>query len=383
VSGVIAATTNNGVGIAGVAPDASILPIRAFADTDSVSPTVLADALDRAADSGARVVNASVASEPMSWSWRETYTVQRLMDQVLAEHPSTLFVAAAGNGVVTGNDNDDVPVFPCSSDASNLVCVGASQPDGKPFYASNYGAASVDLFAPGVVIRTTTLGNGYSFETGTSFAAPFVSGEAALLFAKVPQLTPEEAISLILSTARYDPDFAGKSATTGTPDAGAALQSATADEDGDGVYNVVDRCPTQAFATSDGCYQAPLPPAATPQATPVPTATPKPEPVPRVRSLTAKVSRCKAGRTCRRSVTVRVKPDRAAKLSLRVERRVCSKRRCRWTRVLTKALSAGTRGATVVVRRAKGLPKGTYRVIAVPSSPAGTGKAVTRTFRVR
>jgi hypothetical protein len=188
---------------------------------------------------------------------------------------------------------------------------------------------------------------------------------------------------VILSTSRRVPAFAGLSVSEGKPDARAALDSAVADQDRDGVYDILDACPTQPHATADGCVRTAEPPAVTP--TPVPTVTPRPlDPVPQVRSLTAKVTRCKRGRTCRKSATIRLTPDRTATVTLRVERKACTRGRCRWTRVLAKTLSASTGGTSVVVRgrRATSLPKAGYRAVAVPSSPAGTGKAVTRTFRV-
>jgi hypothetical protein len=120
--------------------------------------------------------------------------------------------------------------------------------------------------------------------------------------------------------------------------------------------------------------------------TPIPTPTPRPEPVPKLRSLKTTVTRCKAHRSCKKSATVRFTPDRTAKVSLRVDRRVCTKgRRCRWKRYISTSLTAGTRGGRVVVRGAhkRSLPVGLYRVVAVPSSPAGTGHSTTRKFRVR
>jgi serine protease len=399
VAGVIAATRGNGVGVAGVAPSAAVLPIRAFQDTESVDVDDLIDAMDRAGSSGARVVNLSLSSDPMSQASREAQQVGRAMAAVLAKHPETLYVAAAGNGAGgVGNDNDEQPVFPCTAEATNLICVGAYQrtSDGElPWPGSNYGNSSVDLLAPGLSIYSTWIADpGYKYFSGTSAAAPFVSGEAALLFSKVPQLTPQGAISLILSTARHNSDFAGKAASIGGPDAAAALRAAAVDTDADGVSDVVDGCPEQAYATSTGCPEpTPTPtPSATPFATaPPPAATPTPvphtDPVPRVRSMSAKVTRCKQGRTCK-NATVRLTPDRAAKVSLRIEVKSCDKRgrHCKWKRYTTKAFTAGTRGTSIVIRgksTKKGLPKGTYRAIAVPSSSAGTGKAVTRVFRVR
>src|SRR5262249_1844033 len=139
---------------------------------------------------------------------------------------------------------------------------------------------------------------------------------------------PEAAIELLSSTTQ--PLTAGgfaRATGNGRLDAGAALQSATVDSDGDGVYDVVDNCPTQSYPTTDGCFVAPPPtPTPTPwptvSPTPTPTPTPHPDPVPRLRSVTATVTRCKPHRTCKRSATVKLTPDRNARVSVRVDLQV-------------------------------------------------------------
>jgi hypothetical protein len=338
-------------------------------------------ALDAAGASGARVVNASFSTDPLDPTARDTRVTRQAIDGVLGKYPNTLFVAAAGNG---GNDNDAFPVYPCSSAAANLICVGSYDKTGQPSASSNYGQTSVDLFAPGVNIWTTWIASPQSYRSddGTSLAAPFVAGEAALLLAKVPRLTPEETADLIAGTSDRVAALQSKSASGGTPDAYAALQAATVDTDRDGVYDVVDGCPTQAYATTDGC--APQPAQPTPTPSPQPTPTPTPQPVPRVRSLTAKVSHCRSGHRCRRTATVTLTLDRAASVSLRVERHVCAHGRCRWSAVMSRVLSLGTRSSTVTVRgnRRTGLARGGYRVTAVVSSSAGRSTPATKSFRV-
>jgi subtilisin family serine protease len=390
VAGVIVADPDNNKGIEGVAPDASVIPIKAFNDDGTQSADAIVAALDRAGASGARIVNASFGTDPYS---RKTGDFAAVAN-VLAKHPDVLYVAAAGN---EDNDNDAYPVLPCNADSTNVICVGAYTPDRRPWQDTNYGEESVDLFAPGAPIYApkTPFSNSYDYFSGTSMSTAYVSGVAALLFAKVPRLTPEGAIGLLLSTTRrLASGGQARSATGGSPDAVAALQAAVVDSDRDGVYDVVDGCPTQAYPTTDGCIQTPEPtptPTPTPEPTVMPTPTPtvepppRHEPVPQLRSVKTTVTRCKAHRTCKRSATVKLTPDRSARVSLRIERQVCSKRRCRWSHILSTAVTAGTGGARVVVRGAhkRSLPVGLYRVVAVPSSAAGKGRSATRQFRVR
>jgi thermitase len=390
VAGVIVANPDNNTGIEGVAPDASIIPFRAFTDEGTQTASAIIDALDRAGASSARVVNASFSTEPYERVIPGDFAAVK---SVLAKHPDTLYVAAAGN---EDNDNDERPVLPCNADAPNLICVGAYTPDRRPWDLSNYGEVSVDLFATGAPIFAPKLPSptSYGYFEGTSMSVAYVSGVAALLFSKVPRLTPEGVIGLLLSTTRSLTSDGGqaRSATGGSPDAVAALQAAVVDSDRDGVYDVVDACPAQAYSTVDGCTPPPAPtPTPTPAPTAVPTPTPTPRPagresVPRLRSLTTTVTRCRPHKRCKRSATVKLTPDRTAKVSVKVDRRVCTKgRRCRWKRVVTTSVTAGTRGARVVVRGAhkKSLPVGLYRVVAVPSSAAGTGRSAARQFRVR
>jgi subtilisin family serine protease len=391
VAGVIVADPDNGKGIEGVAPDASIIPVPAFTDEGTQSAAAIVQALDLAGASGARVVNASFGTDPYD---RRNANEFNAVEHVLAKHPDTLYVAAAGN---EDNDNDEHPVLPCNAESPNLICVGAYSLDRRPWDHTNYGENSVDIMAPGVSIRSSTLpfSVSYNYFSGTSMSAAYVSGVAALLFSKVPRLTPEGAIGLLLSTTRQLTAGGGqaRSASGGSPDAVAALQAAVIDSDRDGVYDVVDDCPSQAYPSADGCTPAPQP---TPTATPAPTAMPTPaptpgprprgEPVPQLRSLQTTVTRCKPHKSCKRSATVKFRPDRTAKVSLRVDRRVCTNgRRCRWKRYVSTSRTAGTRGARVVVRGAhkRSLPIGLYRVVAVPSSTAGKGSSKTRQFRVR
>jgi len=403
VAGIIAAIADNGLGIAGVAPGASIVPIQAMnVSGDSVDDVAgdnsVYQAIELAGADGVRVANLSVATTPMNWAQRPTSNLASYMADEFAKYPNTLYVVAAGN---SQNDNDDMPVFPCNVVAANVICVGATKDDGTLAGYSDYGATSVQVLAPGDDIETTIPSPpGYGSGSGSSFAAAFVSGEAALLLARKPTLTPPELIALISDGARRTPALSGLTAS-GAADADASLRLAITDDDGDGISNVFDQCPESYGTQLDGCPAADIPqvtptptPTAPSQATPVPTpvatATPVPRtvPAPKLRSFTAKVTKCRRGRPCKASVRVTIKADRRAAVSLSLTRRRCTvvkkthKRRCRWTTVLTRAFTANTRATSVTVRGAKALTRGRYRAVAVLSADGVKSRPATRAFTV-
>jgi subtilisin family serine protease len=139
VAGTIAARGNNGVGVAGVAWQASIMDVRALNGGGSGSNAGIADAFTYAAANGAKVVNASLGGPATS----------QAMYAAITSHPDTLFVVSAGNAT---QNNDTTPTYPCNYKAANLICVAATDNTDALASFSNYGPTSVDLAAPGVDI---------------------------------------------------------------------------------------------------------------------------------------------------------------------------------------------------------------------------------------
>ena len=182
VAGVAAATVN-GIGIAGVAPQATILPIRACSTRCDLFD--VAWAVVYAVDSGADVINLSLGgfAEPGPLTDALNY----------AEDSGVLVVAAAGN---SGIDIDGHSFIPAALPNANLISVAATDRDDRLWPSSNTGPAAVDIGAPGVEIVTTTLVSlgQYRTVTGTSYAAPQVAGTAALMLSVDPSLTPAELI---------------------------------------------------------------------------------------------------------------------------------------------------------------------------------------------
>ncbi|HEY6777629.1 MAG TPA: S8 family serine peptidase [Thermoleophilaceae bacterium] len=377
VSGTIAAGANNAIGVVGVAPGAKVLPLRVFDNRGRAFDSWIAQAFDYAGDLGVRVVNASLGSEG---------SPSLTLSSAIGAHPNTLYVVAAGNGGSDqiGDNNDARTLLPCNVAQPNVVCVGATDYDDQRASFSNYGATTVDLFAPGVDIMSTFPGDRYVFENGTSMAAPHVSGEAALLLAAAPSLTAEELKDLVMGTVDARPGLSGLSVTGGRANAGAALRwLAEGDADGDGVARLFDNCPTVPGSGADGCpiLASPLTDAPSPSSG---SARPAGGVRPRVRSLKVKVRprRCRGVRACRRRATIAISAYRAATAKVTIEFRRCGHGRCRWVLVAGRSVAIAAGRATVTVRSRR-LVRGVYRATAVLSSSLGAGAPRRKSFRIR
>jgi len=178
VAGIIAARANNGIGIAGVAPNVTIMPVRA-GDCDGVYTTAEAQGILYAAHHGARIINLSVGEDACQ------PPVSYVRDAIAeAERLGALVVAAAGNG---GQNCISAP-----ANTPGVLAVAATAADGRSRASFSDWGPEIALAAPGVGIAGTrpNPNNPYSVEEGTSFSAPIVAGVAALLLSQNPLLTP-------------------------------------------------------------------------------------------------------------------------------------------------------------------------------------------------
>jgi thermitase len=216
VSGIIAAIQNNGAGVTGVAPGAKVMPLQAVPANGIGSIADVAAAFNYAGQNGVRIVNASLGGAATS----------QTLEQSIADSPNTLYVVAAGNSG-TNNDDPSTPFDPCDLPEANLICVGATDQSDRPASFTNYGAASVDLFAPGVNIASTWTGGRYVYASGTSMATPMVSGTLALMLAQDPSLTAAQLKADLLAGVSPAPQLAGLSVTGGELNAAAAVAAVT------------------------------------------------------------------------------------------------------------------------------------------------------------
>jgi thermitase len=213
VAGTIGARGNDAVGVTGVNWNVALMPVQVLSPTGNGRNDQISEGLAFAARNGAKVVNASLGGNNFS----------QTMEAVIRDAPGTLFVVAAGN---SARNNDTTPVYPCSYDLSNLICVAASDRDDARAGFSNFGATSVDLAAPGVGVVSTAPDQGYLSLSGTSMAAPHVAGVAALIWARAPWATVAQVRAALLQTVDPVAALAGTSATGGRLNARRAVEAA-------------------------------------------------------------------------------------------------------------------------------------------------------------
>ena len=203
VAGIIAAMPQDGVGIEGVASAALIMPVRAVPDGDERDKDI-ANAIRYAVDNGARVINMSFGKPYSPFKSAVDAAVK------YADAHGVLMVIASGNDGASLDtaSNFPTPEYTGGGRAANWIEVGASSWRGGDTLAvafSNYSHTRVDVFAPGEDILSTVQGGGYERLSGTSMAAPVVTGLAALIMSYYPNFTAAQVRQIILDSAtRYN-----------------------------------------------------------------------------------------------------------------------------------------------------------------------------------
>ncbi len=234
VAGIISARANNGIGLAGASFNATILPVKVFNDTGAPEATTasvlsgykyVVDLATSKTVSNLRVINTSFGSY-------NTYSSSGycLKDEALRK----AIVSAKNAGIVTvcsgGNGKDGKPrtdnIYP--ADFDECVAVTALNTDNTNCYWSDYNKKK-NISAPGLLVTTTDATGGYSKASGTSMAAPIVSGVFALLFAAEPVATVDDACNAVYATATpisdAENDRTDISGSHGAIDASAAVEA--------------------------------------------------------------------------------------------------------------------------------------------------------------
>ncbi|HUF53320.1 MAG TPA: S8 family serine peptidase [Dehalococcoidia bacterium] len=302
VTGTIAQRTGNVYGVAGVAHEATIMPVKVcgYDGPGYQCPTsAIADGITWAANHGARVINMSL-SAPGSVTQAERTAIE------FARNAGVVIVAAAGNG---GADGIGDPALEYPAAVAAVISVAASGYFGEKMSYSSYGAGeggqNLDVIAPGgyspdINEQTAVTQETYSFycnggpkdfgvmafcpDSGTSMAAAHVSGLAALIRSAYPNLNRTQIRNLIQCSAVYvgqsglDPDF---QTGHGLVQSHAALR----DTDGDKLPDCIDTSPFTPTVTGSPSptptkFPTPFPPPNECLATPTPTPTPSPSPSP-------------------------------------------------------------------------------------------------------
>ncbi|UOQ99156.1 S8 family serine peptidase [Hymenobacter sp. 5317J-9] len=199
-AGIIAGVRGNQLGADGVAPaTVRIMSVRSTPSGDERDKDV-ANAIRYAVDNGAQIISMSFG--------KDFSPNKELVDAAMqyADQKGVLLVHAAGNSSLNTDKEQNFPSYRYlnGQDIPNQLTVGASSRLNTPALTatfSNYGQQTVDLFAPGVDIYSSTPANTYSTFSGTSMAAPVVAGVAAVLKAYFPQLTATQLKQVIMQSA--------------------------------------------------------------------------------------------------------------------------------------------------------------------------------------
>ncbi|KUN25294.1 type VII secretion-associated serine protease mycosin [Streptomyces corchorusii] len=191
VAGIIAARPAKGTGFVGLAPDATIIPIKQNDAEGDGTADSLASAITYAVQAGADVIN--ISQDTAEALDPKTSKLKDAVDYALGH--KVVVVASAGNDGLGGNVK---VTYPASYEG--VLAVAASDRNNERAAFSQSGDF-VGVSAPGVDMISTVPGNGHCSDNGTSFSAPYVAGVAALLKSKYPDWTAQQVVAQIEQTA--------------------------------------------------------------------------------------------------------------------------------------------------------------------------------------
>jgi subtilisin family serine protease len=205
IAGIIGAEAGNNKGIAGIAPQVSLMVLKYYdpkvPNTDNLRNTV--NAIKYAVKMKANIINYSGGGTEFSKD--EFEAIEEARKQGI------LFVAAAGN---ERSNSDKHKYYPADYGLSNIISVTAIDPSTEVLSSSNYGTETVDIAAPGQNILSTLPGSSYGYMTGTSQATAFVTGGAVLVMAHKDNISAEDVKKYILATGDSQSSLLAKCRTS-------------------------------------------------------------------------------------------------------------------------------------------------------------------------
>lgn len=260
VAGVLGARADDGYGVAGVAPEVSVMAMRIYSSTTSTAPPRLQGGYGSSvtAIEDAKALGADVIL--LTWNGQDQNFRLR---NAIANAGVPVVIAAGNDGVDLSSPDTTLRRYPALYNTPNAITVTASNLDDGvwsegPRLGANLGAQHVDIAAPGELIYAPWAGNGHRYHSGTSFAAPQVAGALALALSLVPRAAPAELVGELVRTARPVPAFATTTTSGGILDVAAFLSAVQrpACVEGLPVADFDDVVPGSTHAISIDCISA-------------------------------------------------------------------------------------------------------------------------------